>query len=274
MDVGVPGLSSKSTYRLTTPRSAADGMALVRRTPAACHVRGVSQNRCVASQSCCRFVHTVARVTRGQLILYGAVVVAVVLLGARYLRQAPDPVAGGGPRTGTPAAADRTLTTAPAEAVTVHVAGAVRRAGVYRLKAGERVDDALRRAGGATAKADLGAVNLAAKVEDGRQILVPERVRGGAPGTPAGAGAAGGGVGGVGGVGAAPAARAAPGVPLDLNTATLEQLDTLPGVGPATAQKILAYRDEHGGFGSVDELGQVPGIGDKRLATLRELVRV
>jgi competence protein ComEA len=187
--------------------------------------------------------------TRTQLALWAAAAIAIALLGARYLRSPPAP---------SPAA-----TTAPAisvterrpSAATVHVAGAVRRPGVYRLRPGERVDDAVRRAGGATSKADLGAVNLAAKVEDGRQILVPER----APPAPAAA---------------APGQPPAAGAPLNLNTATLEQLDTLPGVGPATAEKILAYRDEHGGFGSVDELGQVPGIGDKRLATLREQVRV
>ena len=117
----------------------------------------------------------------------------------------------------------------------VHVAGAVRHAGVYRMRAGARVDDALTRAGGATAKADLDQVNLAAKVEDGRQILVPRRVS--AIAAPPGAAAS-----------AAP-----PGVPLNLNTATLEQLDELPGVGPATAQKIIDYRQEHGGFGSVDK---------------------
>ena len=140
--------------------------------------------------------------------------------------------------------------------VTVHVAGAVRDAGVYRLRAGSRVDDALSRAGGATGRADLSQVNLAAKLEDGRQVLVPRR----AGSQPASSPSA--------------AASPAPGVPLNLNTATIEQLDELPGVGPATAQKILAYRDEHGGFGSVDELGEVPGIGDVRLAALRDLVRV
>jgi competence protein ComEA len=143
--------------------------------------------------------------------------------------------------------------------VFVHVAGAVRRPGVYTLRAGARVADAVERAGGARASADLSAVNLASKLEDGRQVLVPRRVGGGA------AGAASGGAAAVPGV---------PAQPIDLNTATLEQLDTLDGVGPATAQKIIDYRTEHGGFGSVDELGQVSGIGEKRLAALRDHVRV
>jgi competence protein ComEA len=116
-----------------------------------------------------------------------------------------------------------------------------------------RVDDAVGRAGGATRRADLSQVNLAAKVEDGRQVVVPERVRHGSSGA---------------------TAETAPDVPLNLNTATLEQLDELDGIGPATAQSILDYREEHGGFGSVEELGQVPGIGEVRLASLREQVRV
>ena len=135
----------------------------------------------------------------------------------------------------------------------VHVAGAVRRPGVYRLRAGARVGDAVERAGGARRRADLGAVNLAAELQDGRQVLVPLRVRGGV---------------------AAAAGGTAPGVPLDLNTATVEQLDELDGIGPATAQQIVAYREAHGGFGSVEELDQVPGIGETRLAALREKVRV
>ncbi len=143
-------------------------------------------------------------------------------------------------------------------AALVHVAGAVREPGVYRLRPGSRIDDAVQRAGGPTATADLGAVNLAAKVEDGRQVLVPERVRAGAPAAAAGA--------------TATATAPAEGQPLNLNTATLEQLDTLSGIGPLTAQKILDFREERGGFGSVEELGEIPGIGDKRLASLREEV--
>jgi competence protein ComEA len=192
--------------------------------------------------------------TRAQLALYVAAAIAIALLGARYLRGEGEPAA---PAAASPAAVQ--VGQRRASAATVHVAGAVRRPGVYRMRPGSRIDDAVRRAGGATAKADLGAVNLAAKIEDGRQVLVPER----AP-APAAAAAASPG---------SPAAATPPGAPLSLNTATVGQLDTLPGVGPATAEKIIAYREEHGGFGSVEELGQVPGIGEKRLAALRDLVQ-
>ena len=145
----------------------------------------------------------------------------------------------------------------PAAALVVHVAGAVRRPGVYRLRAGSRVDDAVTRAGGPRRRADLSALNLAAELEDGRQVLVPLRGRARRGRARRAGGRA-----------------AAPGVPLNLNTATLEQLDELDGIGPATAQQIVAYREAHGGFGSVDELDQVPGIGETRLASLREQVRV
>jgi competence protein ComEA len=186
-------------------------------------------------------------VPRTQTALYVAAAVAVVLLGARYLDSGSPPA---------PAAPPVRVERAHPVTALVHVAGAVRRPGVYRLKPGARIDDAVQRAGGATARADLSAVNLAAKVEDGRQVLVPERAPRGAPAA------------------TAPGSAAAPGQPINLNTATLEQLDTLNGVGPATAQKILDFREEHGGFGSVDELAQVPGIGEKRLASLKEQVRV
>jgi competence protein ComEA len=188
-----------------------------------------------------------------QLAAWGLALVAVVLLGAWYLSR------GGEPAAAAPAAIKVQDGSGGGGSVVVHVAGAVRDAGVYRLRAGARVDDALARAGGATPRADLSQVNLAAKVEDGRQVLVPRRMPAAAA-VPAPGGAA--------------AAPGQPAVPLNLNTATLEQLDTLPGVGPATAQKILDYREQHGGFGSADELGEVPGIGDVRLAALRDLVRV
>jgi competence protein ComEA len=185
-----------------------------------------------------------------RIALLAAVVLALVVIGVRGM---------GGGGSGAPPAA--TLPVQPAAAagtgggqVTVHVAGAVEHPGVYRLRRGERVDDAVRRAGGPARRADLSAVNLAAVVEDGRQVLVPTRApAGSAAGTTA--------------PGAAPAK-------VNLNTATPEQLDTLAGVGPATAAKILAFREQHGGFGSVEELGDVPGIGEVRLEALRDLVTV
>jgi competence protein ComEA len=197
-----------------------------------------------------------------QLAAWGLALVAVLMLGAWYLSR-------GGPAVASSSAPPPAIKVQSGDAgggsVIVHVAGAVRRAGIYRLRAGARVNDALTRAGGATPRADLDQVNLAAKVEDGRQILVPPRPPKSSVPT-VGAGQT-----------AVPGQTAIPGqptVPVNLNTATLEQLDTLPGVGPATAQKILDYREQHGGFGSVEELGEVPGIGDVRLAALRDLVRV
>jgi competence protein ComEA len=138
----------------------------------------------------------------------------------------------------------------------VHVVGAVRRPGLYRLSDGARIADALAKAGGATRKADLTVVNLAAPLSDGVQVVVPRRVAAGV-GAPAAAGSAG---------------EAATAGPVHLNTATLEQLDALPGVGPVTAQKILDYREQNGAFGSVDELDAVPGIGPARMEQLREAV--
>jgi competence protein ComEA len=195
----------------------------------------------------------VPETTRTQLAVYAVALCLVAWLGARHLRH------GSGDRA-APAAPPIELRQPHGGRVVVHVAGAVRRPGVYRLREGARVAAAVRSAGGATRRADLDALNLAGKVEDGRQIVVPRRVAGAAPAAAPGAGA--------------PAVPGAPAPPIDLNTATLEQLDTLDGVGPATAQKILAYRQEHGGFGSVEELGEVAGIGEKRLAALRDRVRV
>jgi competence protein ComEA len=185
----------------------------------------------------------------------GAVVLVVVAVGyAAHRHHSTTSVAG-------PAAPAISIGSAGGGRVVVDVSGAVRHPGVYRMSAGARVNDALRRAGGATRRADLTQINRAAKLEDGRQVLVPVRTPAGAAGPAVGPA----------GDGAGPGAT---GPPLNLNTATLEQLDALDGIGPAMAQRILDYRQAHGGFGSVEELGQVPGIGDKRLAALRDKVRV
>jgi competence protein ComEA len=136
----------------------------------------------------------------------------------------------------------------------IDVAGAVRHPGVYRLRSGLRIDDAIAAAGGAKPKAQLATVNLAAPIADGEQIVVPGR--------------------GVAAVAAsgAPAAGSSPSAPLDLNSATLEELENLPGIGPVTAQKILDYRQQHGAFHSVAELQGVPGIGPAHMAQLKGLV--
>ena len=205
-------------------------------------------------------------ITRPQLAVYAAAAVAVLLLGARYL--STSSAAGGraaGQTLGRAAPAKGAsvrVEAAGSGVAVVQVVGAVRRPGVYRLQSGRRVDDAVHEAGGSTRRADLAGVNLAAKVSDGQQIIVPAAGASGAAATgPAGS---------AGGTGAG----AAPGQPLNLNTATPEQLDQLDGVGRATAQKIVAYRQAHGGFRSVSELDQVPGIGEKKLAALKDRVRV
>jgi competence protein ComEA len=140
---------------------------------------------------------------------------------------------------------------APAARIVVDVVGAVRRGGLYRLPEGARVADAVARAGGPTAKADIALVNLAAPLADGQQVVVPRRV---APGAAAGGAASG------------------PGAKVSLANATLDDLDGLPGIGPVTAQKILDWRQAHGPFRSVDDLDAIPGIGPARITQLRDLV--
>jgi competence protein ComEA len=176
------------------------------------------------------------------------VVLAAVLMAERHF-------AGAGAAT-TTAPAARLTPAAPAARprVVVHVVGAVRRPGLYRLADGSRIADAVERAGGATARADLELVNLAAPVADGAQVVVPRRADTRSAGAPAGE------------------SPAAPTTKVSLNRATAEELDALPGVGPTTAQKIIAYRQEHGAIASVDELDAVSGIGPARLEQLRELV--
>ncbi|MFJ8748600.1 helix-hairpin-helix domain-containing protein [Streptomyces sp. NPDC102441] len=148
---------------------------------------------------------------------------------------------------------------APGGQIVVDVSGKVRRPGIQRLPAGSRVADALRAAGGVREGTDITALNRARVLTDGEQVAV------GLPGAtpPAGGEVAGGGA----------AGQAGPAVPVSLGTATVEQLETLPGVGPVLAQHIVDYRTEHGGYRSVDELREVNGIGDRRFADLRPLVR-
>ncbi|WSV32075.1 ComEA family DNA-binding protein [Streptomyces sp. NBC_01017] len=149
--------------------------------------------------------------------------------------------------------------TAVAEIV-VDVSGKVREPGIHRLPAGSRVADALRAAGGVRPGTKTDSLNRARFLVDGEQVIVggPAAVPGPAPGT---------------GTGGAAVSGAAPGAPVPLSTATVDQLDTLPGVGPVLAQHIIDYRTQHGGFRSVDELREVNGIGDRRFADLRNLVR-
>jgi competence protein ComEA len=155
----------------------------------------------------------------------------------------------------------------------VHVVGAVRRPGLFRLREGARVADAVARAGGATPRADLAALNLAAPLVDGIQVLVPARapVARGSPGggdsVPGSSGAGSGSD-----LGSGPETTGPAGRKVSLASATAEELDALPGVGPVTAQNILEYRSEHGPFRSVDDLDAVPGIGPTRIEQLRDLV--
>lgn len=186
-------------------------------------------------------------VERRRAIAFGLVGVLALVAAARHLAGTRAPSAD----TARAAAALAQPAAAPANRLFVDVVGAVRRPGLYRLPDGSRVADAVSRAGGATRRADLSLVNLAAPLADGLQVVVPRRQSGSA-------GAAGG--------------STTPAGPVHLNTATLEQLDELPGVGPVTAQKILDYRQKNGAFTSVDDLDAIPGIGPARLDTLRDLV--
>ena len=184
---------------------------------------------------------------RQALAVLGVLAVVLVVGGRLLLRQGPAEQA-------TPPAPLAQTAPAPDPLVVVDVVGAVHRPGLYRLAQSARIADALARAGGPTPKADLEQVNLAAPLADGEQVVVPRKVA-------AGAGASSGG-----------AAGSTPAGPVHLSTATLEQLDALPGVGPVTAQKILDYRAQHGAFRSVEELDAIAGIGPARIDQLRGVV--
>lgn len=189
--------------------------------------------------------------SRAQLLVYAAIAIAVILIGARWLSSGsaegdtafgavtPQKQAGGGVEVDQGAGG-----------LVVHVAGAVRQPGVYRLAAGSRVTDAVERAGGLTSAAVPDSINLAATVADGQQVVVPAKVEGAA--------------GGGGGLAATPADG-----PISLGSATVEQLDTIEGIGPVTAGDIVSFRDEQGGLSSIDDLDQISGIGPATMEALR-----
>ena len=205
--------------------------------------------------------------SRTQVAVYGAIAVALLLVGAQAIRGEGGSGAGatsfgeydsgGGSAFGDESSDGGTESdeaggefelSGEAGDVVVDVTGAVQRPGVYRLPAGSRVTDAVARAGGAAPQAQLEAVNLAARLADGQQVVVPKHGPGGA---------------------AATTGAATEDGPISLGTATVEQLDTIDGIGPVTAEDIVQFRDEHGGLASVDQLDQISGIGPATMEALR-----
>lgn len=186
--------------------------------------------------------------SRSQIAVYGVIAVALLLLGARAIRA-----------EGNSGRADASFSLEGSKEfsidsglggdVVVHVTGAVASPGVYRLPAGARVTDAVQRAGGASGGALLEAINLAARLADGQQVVVPKQGPDGGPLAAAGGTTEDG--------------------PISLGTATADQLEEIDGIGPVTAAKILEYRDQQGGLASVDQLDQVSGIGPATMESLR-----
>ncbi|MEU3679659.1 ComEA family DNA-binding protein [Streptomyces sp. NPDC030592] len=181
----------------------------------------------------------------------------VVREAAAYGAATPGPAAEGRTKADDPEPGAAPTTRAGAEIV-VDVGGKVREPGVHSLPAGSRVEDALRAAGGVKPGTKTDGLNRARFLVDGEQVIVGASAPPPAPGSVTASD---------GGAGAGPTA------PVSLNTGTADQLDTLPGVGPVLAQHIIDYRTQHGGFRSVDELREVDGIGERRFADLRNLVR-
>jgi competence protein ComEA len=206
-------------------------------------------------------------VDKGKLVLYAAAALLVLAIGLRLhahggggapvpsvaLSPAPDGSAAA-PGAGAVPGSAASASPAPARELWVDVAGAVRRPGLYKVPAGSRVAAALEQAGGVSRRGDQTGVNLAAPLHDGQQVIVPPR---GSVGALAGGGpsAAAAGTGGAG--------------PISLGQASQAQLETLDGIGPALAGRIIQYREQHGGFRSLDELKEVSGIGDKRFEAIR-----
>ncbi|GAB3623911.1 ComEA family DNA-binding protein [Mariniluteicoccus endophyticus] len=211
--------------------------------------------------------------TRKHLLVVAAMLVLGTLVGLYALTRARAiPIEHAAVQVAeAPAPAPSASPTPSATPLRVHVTGAVNRPGVVTLRPGARVQDAIDAAGGLTPQARPGELNLAAALDDGQQVVVGDvrrpggEVRGDGNVPPSGA---------PGATSAAPNGKPAQGARLNLNTATVDQLDALPGVGPVTAQKIVAWRTEHGRFSKVAELQEVPGIGPKSFAELEPLVTV
>lgn len=198
--------------------------------------------------------------SRSTIVIWAIAAVLATLAAVRALGSGDDPPAE--PIRLSESAGARTDGGRAASRIYVHVAGAVRRPGLMTLAPGSRVADGLARAGGPTRRAELTGVNLAARLEDGQQIVVPAAGSAGAAAAPPG--------------GLPSTAGGSPGVAaprVQLSTATVEQLDGIDGIGPTLAQRIIEYRDAHGGLRSLAELGEVEGIGEKRLATLRDALQ-
>ena len=231
-------------------------------------------------------------ISRKQFAIYLVAVVLVVLLGGRALRADAGPAApgavppggftaqaepgtarGGGASgaSGATGAGGLEVTTG-SERLLVHVAGAVRRPGVYELPGGARISDALSKAGGGRAGADLDVINLAAKVTDGQQVLVARRGRSGSSGAATGAAAAAGSAAAAPGAAAAGPGGASGAATVNVNQADATQLEVLNGVGPAIAAKIVDWRTQNGPFKTVDDLAQVSGLGPKKLEAMRAQV--
>jgi competence protein ComEA len=226
--------------------------------------------------------------SRTQVAVYGAIAIALLFVGARAVRgesggesgsgytssyddystgSGGDEAEAGGDEAGEGSdeageGEEAFSVSGAGSDVVVDVTGAVARPGVYRLPAGSRVDDAVKRAGGASARAETDSVNLAARLADGQQVVVPERVAAGAGGA-AGTVAAGASAGSTG-------AGVAEDGPISLGTATAAELDTIDGIGPVTADDIIEFREAHGGLSSVDQLDQISGIGPATMEALRE----
>jgi competence protein ComEA len=183
-------------------------------------------------------------------------------------RAAPSDAAATTGTSPAPAGAGST-TSGAGDTVTVDVVGAVARPGLVKMAAGTRVADAVAAAGGAGADADLDRLNLAAPLGDGERVYVPHVGEASIPSAVNGSGGP-----DAGASSGSPPGGAAPAAPVDLNQAGEQELESLPGVGPATAQAILDYRRQHGPFKSVDDLLDVRGIGPAKLAAMRSRVRV